>query len=113
VQREITAPQLIDIHLPAGATFATALPAAHNAFVYVYRGCATIEGTRVESQRMAILANDGNAGTSFHQGNQIFATITQLFILCLKSLTNFKHIETFPLPNRRHRLVASFKHLKL
>ena len=23
----------------------------------------------------AILANDGNAGTSFHQGNQIFATI--------------------------------------
>jgi len=58
VQRAFTAPQLIDIHLPASATFATALPTSHNAFVYVYRGCATIEGTRVESQRMAILAND-------------------------------------------------------
>ena len=33
------------------------MPALHNAFVYVYRGAATVAGTEVTAQRMAILAN--------------------------------------------------------
>lgn len=57
MQRETTEPLYLDLHLPAGAVFAQPLPAGHNAFVYVYRGALTIEGTAVPSQRMAILAN--------------------------------------------------------
>ena len=40
------------------AAYAQALPAAHNAFVYVYRGALDIGGRAVPRQRMAILAND-------------------------------------------------------
>jgi hypothetical protein len=61
VTREATAPLFLDLLLPAGARFAQPLPAAHNAFVYVYRGAAEIAGTPVPAQRMAILANDAAA----------------------------------------------------
>jgi redox-sensitive bicupin YhaK (pirin superfamily) len=57
VRRDVTEPLYLDIELPAGATFAQALPASHNAFVYVYRGRAEIAGTPIPVQRMAILAN--------------------------------------------------------
>ncbi|WP_119293134.1 pirin family protein [Azohydromonas sediminis] len=57
MQRETTEPLVLDLHLPGGAPFAQPLPAAHNAFAYVYRGSVTIEGTAVPVQRMAILAN--------------------------------------------------------
>ncbi len=57
VTREATAPLYLDLQLPAGARFAQALPADHNAFLYVYRGELTVGGTRVPAQRMAILAN--------------------------------------------------------
>lgn len=57
VEREVTEPVYLDIHLPAGASFSTALPATHNAFVYVYRGAAQIGDTRVGSKRMGILDN--------------------------------------------------------
>ena len=40
VQRDITEPLYLDVHLDAGASFEQALPAAYNAFVYVYRGGA-------------------------------------------------------------------------
>ena len=46
MQREVTEPLYLDLELPAGATFAQALPPAHNAFVYVYRGGVEIGGTR-------------------------------------------------------------------
>ena len=59
VQREHTEPVYLDLHLPAGARFEQALPPAHNAFVYVYRGALRIAGKDVPVQRMAILANDG------------------------------------------------------
>jgi redox-sensitive bicupin YhaK (pirin superfamily) len=62
MQREVTEPTYLDVELPAGATFAQALPAAHNAFVYVYRGGVQIEGTGVPVQRMAILDNNGGDG---------------------------------------------------
>ena len=40
MQREHTEPFYVDLHFPAtdGAVFEQALPATHNAFVYVYRG---------------------------------------------------------------------------
>lgn len=57
MQREDTEPLYLDLHLDAGATFEQPLPAAHNAFVYVYRGELQLGGTGVRQQRMAILAN--------------------------------------------------------
>ena len=59
MQREVTEPTYLDLELPAGASFAHALPGSHNAFVYVYRGALTIGETEVPVQRMAILANRG------------------------------------------------------
>jgi len=65
VQRPTTEPLVLDIVLPAGQTFDAALPAGHNAFVYVYGGGVVTIGegasARVESERMAILTNDATA----------------------------------------------------
>ena len=57
VEREVTEPLYLDIHIPAGASFSTALPATHNAFVYVYRGVVQVGDTRVDAKRMGILGN--------------------------------------------------------
>ncbi len=61
VTRDITAPLYLDIHLPAGTRFDQPLPAGHNAFVYVYRGEASIAGQTVPVKRMAILANEASS----------------------------------------------------
>ncbi|CAN5391152.1 pirin family protein [soil metagenome] len=71
VARPTTEPLVLDIALPPGTSFDAALPAGHNAFAYVYGdgvveiGDAGADGdrepTRVESDRMAILANDAAA----------------------------------------------------
>lgn len=76
VQREVTEPLYLDLHLPAGAAFAQALPETHNAFLYVYRGAVDVNGQTVPTQRMAILANE--AGTD---GVQITATVDARVIL--------------------------------
>ena len=55
--REDTEPLYIDIDLSAGSTFSTLIPAAHNAFVYVYRGALAISGQTLDENRMGILAN--------------------------------------------------------
>ena len=61
VQKAHTEPLYLDLHLEPGATFEQALPAGHNAFVYVYRGALEIDGgttrTAVPRERMAVLAN--------------------------------------------------------
>jgi len=57
VTRETTEPLYLDIHVPAVASFSTALPATHNAFIYVYRGAVNVGGMQVNSQRMGILSN--------------------------------------------------------
>ena len=57
VTRDITQPLYLDVHLPAGSHFEQPLPAAHNAFVHVYRGEVLIAGQSVPRQRMAILSN--------------------------------------------------------
>lgn len=60
VRRDATQPLYLDLQLPAGARFEQALPADHNAFLYVYRGGLLVEGQAVGEKRMAILANDGD-----------------------------------------------------
>ena len=61
VQKAHTEPLYLDLHLEPGASFEQALPAGHNAFVYVYRGELAIDGggarTSVPRERMAVLAN--------------------------------------------------------
>ena len=57
MQREATQPLYLDLLLPPGTAFEQPLPAAHNAFVYVYRGALQVGGQYVPAQRMAILAN--------------------------------------------------------
>ena len=61
VQRPRTLPLYLDIHLAPGARFEQALPAGHNALVYVYRGELAVGETTVPVQRMAILANPPEA----------------------------------------------------
>jgi redox-sensitive bicupin YhaK (pirin superfamily) len=61
VAREITEPLYLDIHVPAGADFSTALPTSHNAFIYVYRGAVMVDGVQVEMRRMGILSNTSGA----------------------------------------------------
>jgi redox-sensitive bicupin YhaK (pirin superfamily) len=61
VHRAATEPLYLDLHLPAGASFSQALPEAHNAFVYVYRGAVCIGNDEVPAQRMAILDNEGES----------------------------------------------------
>jgi redox-sensitive bicupin YhaK (pirin superfamily) len=59
--REITEPLYLDIHMSAGASFTTAVPDTHNAFIYVYRGAVQVGDTQVAVQRMGILSNTPNA----------------------------------------------------
>lgn len=61
MQRDVTEPLYLDLHLEAGSSFSQALPAGHNAFVYVYRGELDIGGTQVPVQRMAILKNQAGS----------------------------------------------------
>jgi redox-sensitive bicupin YhaK (pirin superfamily) len=69
VQREDTQALYLDVHLATGAVFEQALPAANNAFVYVYRGNVTIGDQPVPQQRMAILANQGDGVRVSTAGN--------------------------------------------
>ena len=57
VQREGTEPLYLDIALPEGASFEQAIPAGHNAFIYVFRGEAVVAGKGVPQTRMAIFDN--------------------------------------------------------
>ena len=61
MQRETTQPLYLDLHLPAGASFAQALPPEFNAFVFVYRGQLQIGDKLVPLQRMAILKNEADS----------------------------------------------------
>jgi hypothetical protein len=58
MQREITEPLYLDLHLDDGAVFSQTMAAEMNAFVYVYRGELQIAGQTVPQQRMAILRNE-------------------------------------------------------
>ncbi|MDO8652185.1 MAG: pirin family protein [Undibacterium sp.] len=58
MQRDVTAPLYLDLHLADGAEFSQAMAASMNAFVYVYRGELQIGEKAVPQQRMAILRNE-------------------------------------------------------
>ena len=58
VTRPVTEPLYLDVTLPEGTAFEQAIPVGHNAFVYVFGGEADVGGTRVATDRMAILSND-------------------------------------------------------
>ena len=66
VKREHTEPLYLDLHFPIAddVVFEQALPAAHNAFVYVYRGALDVmqgdKATAVPLKRMAVLGNGGD-----------------------------------------------------
>lgn len=57
VTRETTEPLYLDVHLPDGAEFSTAISNTHNAFIYVYRGAVQVGETAVPIKRMGILHN--------------------------------------------------------
>lgn len=57
VERPVTQPLYLDLHLPAGACFQQSLAAQHNAFVYVCQGCVQIGDIQVDAGRLAILGN--------------------------------------------------------
>ncbi|CAM5341789.1 pirin family protein [Eoetvoesiella caeni] len=61
MQRATTEPLYLDLHFDSAASFSQTLPAAANAFVYVYQGSASIEGQTVPEHTMAILRNDPKA----------------------------------------------------
>ena len=61
VQREHTLPLYLDIEIPAGVIFEQPIPQGHNAFLYVYRGEAVVEGKGVGKTRMAVLDNAAGA----------------------------------------------------
>ncbi len=61
MQRDVTQPLYLDLHFSGPGSFSQALPAGHNAFVYVYRGGVRIGDTQVPLQRMAILRNEADA----------------------------------------------------
>ncbi|MGI4845319.1 MAG: pirin family protein [Janthinobacterium lividum] len=61
VQREVTQPLYLDIEIPAGVSFEQPIPQGHNAFLYVYRGEAVVEGKGVGKTRMAVLDNAAGA----------------------------------------------------
>lgn len=65
VTRPTTEPLVLDIVLPAGQSFAAALPVGHNVFAYVYGGGTVVigdgEGASVGTEHMAILRNDPGA----------------------------------------------------
>ena len=63
VTRPKTEPIVLDLTIPPGAAFDAEIPAAHNAFAYVF-GTTAVRvggGTTVDPDRMAILGNDGDA----------------------------------------------------
>ena len=65
VERAGTEIVYLDLAMPAGSRFDQALPAGHNAFLYVFRGEAVVGGKGIGQARMAILDNaDGADGVT-------------------------------------------------
>lgn len=55
VERPVTEPLYLDLHIPAGARFTQLLPAPHNAFVHVYEGSLKIGESTIEAGQLGIL----------------------------------------------------------
>lgn len=69
VERPGTEPLYLDLHLPAGTSFAQFIPAGHNTFLHVYEGSVQVEGTETGEGELAILENSPGAdGVSVKAG---------------------------------------------
>ncbi|MBM7456813.1 hypothetical protein HNR62_002715 [Oceanisphaera litoralis] len=55
VQRPITAPLYLDVHLPAGSHLVQQIPPAHNAFIQLYQGEIDMAQQTMQAPGMAIL----------------------------------------------------------
>ena len=64
VTREDTEPLYLDISVPAGVTAQIPLPAAYNAFIYVYRNTVNVADRTVNTAQMAVLGNGEFDGVS-------------------------------------------------
>jgi redox-sensitive bicupin YhaK (pirin superfamily) len=83
ITRDDTEPFYADLVIPAGQTVSLPLQANHNAFVYVYRGEASIGGRVVKSTQMGLLNNVAEAdGVTVTAG----AVETRLIVLSGKPL---------------------------
>jgi quercetin 2,3-dioxygenase len=87
VTRPKTEPIVLDLTLPPGRAFDVELPPGHNAFAYVFGstpvtiGEASADASRVEPERMAILANDeGSDGVRFAVSAEASAPARVLFV---------------------------------
>lgn len=61
IQRPNTEPLILDVHLPANASFSQAIPHSHNAFIVVYEGDASVKDKILTPEHLAILSNDGDS----------------------------------------------------
>ncbi len=87
VSRDVTEPLYLDTHLPAGSTFSTAIPAGHNAFVYVYRGAVQVGDVPIAAQRMGILRNTPQSdGITLTAAAQTATEETRLILVAGKPL---------------------------
>ena len=70
VQRPVTEPLYLDLHLPTTASFRQALPAEHNAFIYVYEGSVEVNGRQIAAGRMGVFSNAADADGVIVQANE-------------------------------------------
>lgn len=61
MQRPVTQPLYLDVHLPAGAQISHALDSEHNAFIQLYRGQIELSEQQVAAPQMLILENNPQA----------------------------------------------------
>jgi len=59
VQRPVTEPRVLDIHLPAGAGFSQDLPADFHAALYTDRGVVDITATPPQKLHLAVPSQAG------------------------------------------------------
>ncbi len=78
IERPVTAPLYLDVHLQAGTTLALPIPATHNAFLYIYEGELQVGPDQrvAPAGRMAILSNAADAA-----GVLVTATAESRFLL--------------------------------
>lgn len=72
VQRPQTEPLYLDIELSAGSQYFAAIPASHNAFLYLYQGSLAVgeHAQLLQAQHLGILNNDADSQGVWLQAKQ-------------------------------------------
>ncbi|WP_081950508.1 pirin family protein [Chromobacterium haemolyticum] len=84
VERELTEPLYLDLHLDAGDEEALEIPSGHNAFIYVYQGEVAVGAQQrgVKARQMAVLDNrNGSNGSNGSNGVSVRAEIDSRLLL--------------------------------